>query len=401
MALYKFKVSDNSGTLSELLVEGDSQADATRRLQSRGLFPLEFLGEGGSGGAVARRGGLFRRRFDVIDFTDRLVPLLEAGIPLERALSILGGGMEDSYAASVIEDLRRGLHEGRRLSHMLRDRSHIFSELYASLVEVGEESGALAAVLADVRQFLNERRELVSYIVSASIYPVVVFLVSLSVLGILLGVIIPKFSEILLTAGVELTGATKVLIALSKAVRGYWWVIPLAAAAVMLFVARARRSEAIRERVDHLLLRTPFVKTLILNANLARLSRTMAIMMRSGVHILDTVSIGARVLQNRVLRQSLSGIGGELRRGERLADALGRVPYMPPFMIRMLAVGEETGNVAVMLEKTADRFENDLKTNIRRSLSLIEPAVIVCLGLIVGTIVITMFLAIMDMQVRM
>ncbi len=397
MALYKFKVANNAGELSELLVEGDSQQDATRRLQRRGLMPLEFLGEG-TPSSRASEGGLLRPRFDVVDFTDRLVPLLEARIPLERALGIVGASEQDTHTASIIEELRKGLHEGRRFSQMLRDRSHIFSELYASLVEVGEESGALAEIMADLRNYLNDRRELRSYIVSASLYPLVVFVVSTAMLAILLGFIIPRFANILRTADVEITGVLQALVWTSDVLRGYWWLILLSIAAVVIAGLQARKSRRVQDRLDHILLHTPLLRRLVLYADLARMSRTMAILMRSGVHILETVAISARVLQNRVLRNALSGTSADLRRGERLADALGRSRFLPPFMLRMMAVGEETGNVASMLERTADRFETDLKRTIRRTLSLIEPAVIIVLGLLVAVIVVTMFLAIMEMQ---
>ncbi len=398
MALYKYKVVDDGGRVSQLLIEGDSQEDAVRRVQRRGLRPVEFLGEGAATAEAGERFRFGRRRFDVVDFTDRLVPLLEARIPLERALGIVAASATGSYGSRIIEELRKGLHEGRRLSRMLRDRSHLFPEFYATLVEVGEESGALAEIMTDLRNYLNERRELRAYIVSASIYPLIVLVVSLMILGVLLGVIIPRFANVLTTAGAELSGPAELLFGVSALVRRYWWAALLAMAAIIVLFARLRRHPRVAEQIDAWALKLPGLRILVLDLNLSRLARTMSIMLRSGAHLLNAISVSARVLQNRSLRQALRDCPGELRRGERLADALARVRYIPPFMIQMLLVGEETGNVAIMLERTADRFETELRRTVQRSLSLVEPAVIVLLGLLVGGIVVTMFLAIMEMQ---
>ncbi len=397
MPLYKFKIAKSDGQIAETLVEGDSQSDATRRLQSRGMIPLQFLGEGSSLGSGSARLEI-RRKFDIVDFTDRLAPLLAARIPLERALGILADGEQNAKTAMVIEELRKGLHEGRRFSRMLRDRRHHFPELYASLVEVGEESGAMAEIMSDLRQYLNERRELHSYIVSASLYPLVVFLVSGLLLSVLLVFIIPRFATILRTADVEITGVLRGLVAISDFLRGYWWALAIAIPGIMLVLWRFAQSSRFSDWRDQAALKMPLIGRLVIHADIARMARTMSILMRNGVHILDTVAISSRVLGNCQLRKSLASTATDLRSGERLADALGRSPFLPPLMLRMMAVGEETGNVAVMLERAAERFENDLKRTIRRLLSLIEPAVIVALGLLVAVIVITMFLAIMDMQ---
>lgn len=335
---------------------------------------------------------------DIVDFTDRLVPLLEAQIPLERALGIIASESGNTYSDVVVADLRRGLHEGRRLSQMLRDRRHIFPELYASLVEAGEESGALPEIMKDLRDFLIRRREMTAYIISSSIYPLVVFTVSLMVMGFLLGVIVPKFATMLVTAGIESTFSIRFLIALSNVVRGYWWLVPLVAAAGAVFYLRVRRTEQGKKSIDGFLLRTPYLKTLVLYSNLARMARTMSILMQGGVHILDTVNISSRVLQNSVLRNALASVTPELRRGERLAKALSNADFLPSYMLKMIAVGDETGNVESMLVRVADRFDGDLKKIISRGLALLEPAVIIVLGVIVGFIVITMFLAIMRIQ---
>ena len=398
MALYKFKVSDSAGILSEMLVEGDSQADATRRLQRRGVLPLEFLGEGSlSAGAPGRFG--FRQKFDILDFTDRLVPLIEAGIPLERALGVVGEGVENKFTARVVSDLRRGLHEGRKFSELIRARSRVFPPLYASIVEAGEEAGALPQVMKELHRFLQETRELRAFIVSASIYPLFIVGASLAMLAVLFGVVVPRFVVVLRSLGRgELPLATRLLVFGSDMLRGYWWCLPILAILAVLLVSQVRRGGRAKALYDSFILSVPLAGKMVLWSNLGRVARTMSILMRSGVHLLDVVSIANRVVQNSTLRQSISGLAGELRQGQRLSHALGHSRFIPSFMLRMVAVGEETGSVETMLERVADRYETDLRRSIKRLLSLLEPIIIICLGLFVALVVLTMFLAIMDIQ---
>ncbi|MCK5804679.1 MAG: type II secretion system F family protein [Lentisphaeria bacterium] len=395
MALFKFKVSDQTGKVNELLIEADSQADATRRIQRRGMLPLQFLGEG----AAAGPGGFnLRKRFDVVDFTDRLVPLLDANIPVERALGIVGEGMEDGYASTLVADLRRGLHEGRRLSSLIRDRGNVFPELYPNVVEAGEEAGALPQIMTEMRRFLTDAREMRAFIISSSIYPLFIVVSGLTMLGIVLGVIVPRFARVLVSTTKDPSTSTRLLLALSSFAQSYWWIAPVGIILAGLLTLWIRADERARAVYDEFILRVPLAGRLTLRTNLGRMARTMAILMRSGVHLLETVEIANRVIGNRTLRQSFAGLASELRRGQRLSHALGNSNHIPSFMLRMVAVGEETGDVAIMLERVADRYDEEVKRLVKRMLNLFEPMVIIFLGFFVGGLVLLMFLAIMDMQ---
>lgn len=395
MPLFKFKVSDPNGKIGELLIEGDTQADATRRLQRRGVMPLAFLGEGA---AATSGGGLFKAKLDVVDFTDRLVPLLEANIPLERALAILGDARENPAMQRVIGEIRRGLHEGRKLSDLIKNQGSAFPPVYSGVVAAGEEAGALPQVMGQLRNFLTNAAELKSFIISSSIYPGFIAVSGLAMLGFVLGVIVPKFGSALTGAGIK-SQATEFLMGMSDLVRGYWWVsLAVIALAAWGMVQLRRPESALRREWDRLVLRLPVFSKLVLYSNLSRLARTMSILMRSGVHLLNTVSIANRVVQNYVIRQSLEEVSGELRQGQKISNALGKSRFIPGMMLRMISVGEETGNVEGMLDRIADRYETDLKRSIKRLLSLFEPLIIILLGIGIGLVVLLMFTAIMDMQ---
>lgn len=395
MALYKYKVSDAAGKISELLIEGDSQADAARRIQRRGLMPLDFLGEGSK---TQQGGGWFGPKLNVVEFTERLVPLLQANITLERALGIVGDDNDNPVLAETVGDLRRGLHEGKKFSQLIRDRGRAFPQLYSGVVEAGEEAGALPQVMGELRRFLSESQELRSFIISSSVYPLFIAFTGVVMMVVVLGVIVPRFATALAGAGVE-SLATTILLGVSSFFRNYWW-LSLVLLALVIYVVTQLRKEgsALRIRYDHWILRVPLAGRLVLYANVARLCRTMAILMRSGVHLLNTVVIANRVVQNQAISQSIVGLSGELRQGQRLSAALSKSEYIPSLMLKMIAVGEETGSVETMLERVADRYEEDMKRLVKRLLSLFEPAIIICLGLGVGAVVLLMFMAMMDMQ---
>ena len=395
MTLHRFKVSDEAGKISEMLIEGDSQHDAARRVQNRGLIPLSYLGEGS---LSARNAGLFQPKLNVVDFTERLAPLLEANITLERALGIVGDDQGNPVMAATAADLRRGLHEGRKLSELIRERGRLFPQLYAGVVEAGEEAGALPQVMCELRRFLSESQELKSFIISSSVYPAFIIVTGIFMLAFVLGIIVPRFALAMTGAGIEST-ATDILLGLSSFLKSYWWTfLVLLGILVYLFSQLRRENSPFRQWFDRMILKVPLAGKLVLYTNIARLCRTMAILMRSGVHLLNTVVIANRVVQNRAIAQSIIGLSGELRQGQRLSTALSRSPYIPDLMLKMIAVGEETGAVETMLERVAERYESDMKRLVKRLLSLFEPLIIVGLGLSVGLIVLLMFMAIMDMQ---
>ena len=395
MPLFRYKVSDPAGKVGELLIEGDSQADAARRLQRRGVVPLAFLGEGA---AAQRQRGWPKTGVDVTDFTERLVPLLDANIPLERALAILGDEPDNPPLQRMVSDLRRGLHEGRKFSDLIRDQGTLFPPVYAGVVEAGEEAGALPQVMGQLRAFLASAAELRSFILSSSIYPAFIAVTGLAMMGFVLGGIVPKFAASLAGAGIQ-SQATDFLMALSTGLRTHWWVGVLLVVLAGVFLRQLRQPEgALRRWWDDLVVRLPLFGKLTLDSNLSRFSRTMAILMRSGVPLLHTVSIASRVIQNHAIRSSLDEVSGELRQGQKISGALSKSRFVPSLMLRMVAVGEETGNVEEMLDRVADRYEGDLRKSIKRLLSLFEPLVIVLLGLGIGLVVFLMFSAIMDMQ---
>lgn len=396
MPLFRFKAADRSGTVIETVIEGESQADAIRRLKARSMTPIDFLGEGE--GNSPSQGVFSGSKFSAVEFTDRLVPLLEAGIPLEKSLAIIEDTMEREVDAKFIRDMRQGLHEGRKFSELIRDRGNMFPRVFGNVVEVGEESGALPLVLKQMQSYLNERKEMKTYILSASIYPAVIGFVSFCVVLFLLGFIVPRFAKIFANSKKEPALMTQLLLDISSFVQNYWYLIGLGVFALIAIPLYISRNEAYREAWDGFLLKIPLLGKAIVISNVATLVKTMAVMLKSGVHLLQAVQISARVIPNTVIRNSISNVASRLRQGEKLSHALAQSEYLPKLVTRMLAVGEETGNVEEMMERVGERYERDLRSKIKALLNLFEPVVIVVLGGVIAFIVVTMFLAISDVM---
>ncbi len=397
MPLYKFKISDSSGKVSETIVEAENQKDAMKRLRARRSVVLEFLGNANDLGTKNQH--VFKRhRFDAVDFTDRLVPLLESGITLEKSLHIMHDASENPDEKSLTNDLRRGLHEGRPLSKLIHDRGKLFPRIYSSIVEAGEESGALPEVMGELRKFLISSKEMKSFLITASIYPIFIMIVCIGVVLLMMGVIVPEFTKVFKTSNKEIPAATQLLMDTSEFVTSFWWLLPIAIVLILIFVRKSQQDGPVKDFWDRTILKLPIVGKLAHLTNLSRFLRTMSVLMKSGVHLLNTVSIAAKVIDNGTIRRSISFLANDLKKGERLSNALSKSDYIPSMVVRMLGVGEETGEPGVMLEKIAERLEADMTKRLKRIIALLEPLMIIFLAFIVGSILVIMFLSILDMQ---
>jgi len=396
MPLFKYKAAEKNGKTMEVLIEGDSRADSLTRLRQRGFTPIQFIGQMDGDQGTTR--AFWQRGFDPLEFTNRLVPLLKSHIPLERALGIIADTTDNAHAKTIINDLRRGLHEGKKFSTLIRDRGNYFPPIFANMVEAGEESGSLPEVIIELRRFLSERKELRDFLITSSIYPLIVLMVTSGVIILLFAVFIPQFSKIFIDMGKKPPLPTEIMIGISYLVTEFWWLWLLLFAGGCLFLHQVRRGGKARGWWDENVLKLPLLGKLIQLIEVTRFIRTLAVLIQNYVHLLDTVKIAGRVFQNSVIRQSIAGVATELRGGSRLSVALSKSPYIPKTVIQMLNIGEETGNVGGMLQDVADSYEETVRKQIRRVLALFEPVVIMFLAIIVFFVVSSIFLAILEIQ---
>ena len=396
MALYKFIAAAPGEKPREILIEADSSKESLDKLRRRGLVPVQSFGE-----VSEKRGGGFslrRRKIDVFDFTRQLSPLLNAYIPLERALSIIAEGAAEEDQKEFVTSMRQGLHEGKKFSELVRNQGNLFPGYYANLVESGEESGCLPQAVAELYKFMSENRELKGFIISSSIYPLAILGVTLIVTVLLFTVFVPRFAKIFADMGREMPPSMAFLMGAGSFFSYAWWLIPLSLIAVWLLLRHQWGQELLNYRVSALLLKLPAVGKIIVDLEMCRYIRTLAILLANHVEIIRTVRIAGKIIVNPVVAEAFDHIDKKLKGGEKLSAALQGNCYIPQETVPMLRVGEETGSVGEILERIATNLEQDTRTKIKRLLSLFEPAVIVFLAIVVLVVVVSIFAAMMEIN---
>lgn len=393
MPLYQYQVTNFNGKMQDLEIEADSPEDAAGKLRARQLFPVQCYGETTGGGKL-----VFRHSFNVYAFTNRLVPLLQAHVPLERALGIMAGGDMKEKEREVIVSLREGLHNGRIFSELIRSQGDRFPRIYANLVHAGEETGCLEDVMVNLQRFINESKEQKDFLITSSIYPAVILGVTMLVLVLVFTVFIPRFSQIFLEMGKDLPLPTEILLTVSRLINILWPVWLLIILGLIYFFIRVKRGGKARLWFDRNIIRVPILGRLMVTVDVSRFIRTLSILIGNHVHLLKSVQIASQVIQNSKISESLNEVPAELRGGSKLSETLRQSSFIPNDAIQMLRVGEESGEMGPMLEKVSDELEKSVKVEIKRLLALFEPAVILILAMVILVVVISVFLAIIEMN---
>ncbi len=328
-------------------------------------------------------------------FTEELSELIEAGLQLEPALKIMEGRKEDSPVKRVTALLREQVREGVPFSRALRSVG-CFSELYCNLVAAGETSGSLAEILQRQAEYLTMMNELRRKVVSALIYPSIVFSAALVLIGIFLVFLVPQLSSLLARSGQQLPLITRLLVGTSEFV-GHWWPALLGGAiGIGLLFRTLVRTPAGREWWDSAQLRLPLVGNVLLARFFTQLLQTLATVVQNGVPLLSGLRLLEGSTPNSQLRRILAQVSAIVGEGGSLSRALSKFPIFPSALIDILAVGEQTGEIGAALKRAAKKYDNELNTQIARLTTLIQPAIILLVGLFVGLIAYSMITGILS-----
>jgi len=334
----------------------------------------------------------------VVNFTQDLSALLEAGLQVDGALSTLIDVAEKEKFKEVIKDVLKTVQEGGYLSDALAKHPRVFSTFYVNMVRAGEAGGVLEAVLGRLGDFLESSQDLRDYIKSAMVYPVfLVFVGGISII-ILLTFVIPKFSIIFSDMGQSIPLSTRFLIGFSEILRTYWFVILGGFGVIYFFLRRYIRTPVGRLRLDQYKMNFPVGGELIKKIEVARFARTLGTLTKSGVPILQALNLVNEIIGNRAIARSMGKIYERVKEGEMLTKPLGEAGIFPTLAIQMITVGEETGRLDEMLLRVAETYEKVVRNMVKRFISLLEPAMILGMGLVVGFIVISMLMAIFSMS---
>ncbi|MCF8129975.1 MAG: type II secretion system inner membrane protein GspF [Deltaproteobacteria bacterium] len=405
MATYSYKAADSTGKILTGVLDADTEKKVVTELQTRGLIPMRITLARGNGKALGLNlSGQLLSLFngvsskDVMVFTQDLATLLEAGLPVDRALSLLIESADKERFKKVVGDILKTVQGGGYLSDALAKHPRAFTSFYVSMVRAGEAGGVLEAVLSRLGEFLESAQELKDYIKSAMVYPI--FLVSVGGLSIiiLLTFVIPKFSIIFSDMGQALPLSTQVLLGISHLLQSYWWAILLILGAGYFFLRKYLKTPSGRLKFDRKKMKFPFVGELVKKIEVARFARTLGTLTKSGVPILQALMLVKDILGNKVVSNAMEKVYARVKEGDRLSKPLRDTGIFPPLAIQMITVGEETGRLDSMLLRVAESYEKMVRNMVKRLISLLEPAMILLMGLVVGFVVVSMLMAVFSMN---
>lgn len=402
MPVYRYKAISGDGQHLDGELEAGSRTAAVDRLRSVGHFPVSVAEAGGRGGGGWLTRDLFGGRrvssSEIAMLTRELAVMIQAGVPLDRALEILIDlGKRDGVKRLVGRVLDR-VKGGAALADALAAQGGAFSPFYASMVRAGEAGATLDVVLGRLADFMERSEALRQNVRSALVYPTIVLVVAGLSVTFLLTVVLPQFRPLFEDAGAALPLSTQVMLAAGDALKAHWWLMALGLVAGVLLARRLLAHPAARLRWHALLLRLPLVGELVKKVEVARFSRTLAMLLANGLPMLSALSIVTGTVSNRAMARALDGVVGKLKEGRGLHRPLAETGVFPPLCIQLARMGEETGRLEEMLVKVADIFDAEVQRSIDRLLALLVPVVTIFLGIVIAAIITSVLAAIFSVN---
>jgi type IV pilus assembly protein PilC len=397
MASFTYQARDTSGRpVNGDLEAADPQAAASA-LMDRGLMVISIRAGAAHKAGRKRRQGRVKPQ-DLVVFTRQLATMIDAGLPLVQSLTALEEQTESHTFKPVLRETTEKVEQGYAFSEALEAHPKVFNKLYVSMVAAGETGGLLSEILDRLACYLESSSRLKKKVKSAMTYPVIVCCVAISIALFLIIKVIPIFGNIYKDFGAQLPMPTQILIDISDIIRTYFLLALIVLAVAVFGLVKFKRSRAGTALWDRAKLRLPVFGKLVHKICISRFSRTFAALLRSGVPILETLRIVGQSSGNTVVEAAVTKAASSIEHGDNLAVALGQNPIFPPMLVRMISAGEQTGKVDVMLEKISDFYDEEIEATLAGLTSLIEPLLIVFLGVVVGSIVICMFLPIFKLN---
>ncbi len=389
MAIFSYRATTMEGAIVEGAIEAADEKSAIERLKNSGIIPLKVAApeEG-----IKKRITLRSSKTDLLTFTTELSSLLSAGLPLDRSLNILSEISESKEMKNIIQSILKSIREGSSFSDALQRHPKVFPRLYINMIRAGEAGGVLDVVLDKLNEFLESSKELKEHVLSVMIYPIILIVTGGISIIILLTYVLPKFSVIFAELGSSLPLPTQVLLRFSNALKSYWWIVLSVIIAGWIIFKNYIKSDTGRYNWDAFKLK--LMGEVIRKLETARFCRTLGTLLRSGVPLLQALNNARDVINNQVIASAIDAVSAGAKEGKGIAVPLSSANVFPPLALSMIKVGEETGQLDNMLMKVASTYEKSLNVAIKRFVSLLEPAMILSMGLIIGFIVISMLMAI-------
>jgi general secretion pathway protein F len=398
MINFYFQAVASDGQLRSGTIHAETERWVAQELRRQGLTPVYVGTERKKSFELKLPSFSGAKRRDVLFFTQELSTLLNAGVPLDRALSITSELTERPAFRLLVQDVLRVLKGGKSLADSLATHPEYFSDLYVNMARAGEASGSLAVVFERLSEFERTRDDLRGYILSAMAYPCLLTIVGIGSILVLMNFVVPRFASVFEQSRIEMPLPTKILLMGSNFLQAYGWIGITALLAFAIGMYTYVRTSAGRLWWDTLRLKVPLLGDALRKAETARFARAMGTLVSNSVPLVQSIAIAGATLNNRRISGSLASVSMGVKRGEGIAGPLKRAGQFPPLAAHLLSVGEETGRLDQMFVRMADIYDADTRSSIRRFTSLFEPLVILVMGLVVGTLILSMLLAIVSMN---
>ena len=392
MPAFTYTARSLNGELKSATIEAATRDDVIAQLRRQRLTVVKV----DESAKKKKAGGGIKMR-DIVIFTRQFSTMINAGLPLVQALDILAKQTENKALSDVTRAVVFDVESGHTVADALSKHPNAFSELYVNMVAAGEAGGILDTILMRLATFMEKNDALVRKVKGAMIYPAVIMSVAAIAILVLLIFVIPVFESMFASVGLPLPLPTRVVIAMSKFLKGYWWALAAGAGALFWLTKTYYATVGGKRVIDRALLKFPVLGDVLRKSAVSRFTRTLGTLISSGVSILDGLEITAKTAGNRIIQDAIMASRASIAGGDTIAAPLQKSAVFPPMVISMIAVGEQTGGLDEMLSKIADFYDEEVDAAVSGLLSLLEPVMIVFLGIVVGGMVVAMYLPIFDM----
>jgi len=396
LSYFDYQAFDGDGNLQSGQLSAETESEVVSTLKNRKLTPIKIVlatkqhQQAESGKSIARK--------ELIDFTQGLNTLIRAQIPIDKALSLLEGLTDEPATKQLVEGMRRDVNDGKSLAQAMEKRSNIFSKMYISIVHAGEEAGILDQLLPALEKYLVDSEETRRHLIGAMIYPVVLLVAGILSVVLMLGFVVPQFATLFADAGSNTPASAAFLLGLSDWVNSYGWILAVIPF-MLIYGWKWWGSEKERRKSrDQFLLKLPLMGSLLNYQEAAAFSRTLGSLLNAGIPLFKGLRISRGVIENLIIHQQLLAVEEDVTAGMPLGKALDKHTGFPVLLPRLVSVGEETGRTAEILNQVADTFDSAIRNSLSKMVALVEPLLILILGILVGGIVITMLSAVFSIN---
>jgi general secretion pathway protein F len=404
MANFSYKAVNSIGEIKEGELKASDKGAVVERLRDQGMTPIRIdsLSAGEKSASQKRKKAASGRSKiktdDVLFVTQQLAMLLKAGLPLDKALSTISDVIENPALQKVLDNIREEIEGGASLADAMEAQNSAFSRFYINMVRAGEAGIAMDIVLARLSEFMERSKVLADTVRSALIYPIILISVAAISVIVLLTFVVPQFAQLFEDSGKALPVPTQVVVAAGDALKNYWWVGTSAVILIALYFQKAYENAASQLRWDRRWLKVPLFGDLIKKMEMARFSRTLGTLLDNGVPLLKALSILKEILSNRAMALEVNKVIESVKQGEKMTKPLFDSGQFPKLALQMISVGEETGQLEAMLIQVADVYDREVKTTVERMLALLEPALILGLGVVIAGIIMSILVAIVSVN---